>query len=254
MCVPFLNWLVEIIGCEGSRAVDGSERRLGYSREAIRSSNELSDLPTPPGVNAVTEAEADRVVELFTLAFYDDPTWSWAFPDPDRRREQHRAWWGLYVRAALVHESVLMTDDGGAAAIWIPPGKTELSAEDEARVEPLLRDLLGAHADDVLTLLDRFEDHHPHGEPHFYLTMLGTHPDHRGHGKGMGLLAASLRQFDEQGIPTFLESSNRANDRRYERLGFTVIDEFAAPSGGPTVGCMWRDATDARPRRRSTGG
>lgn len=211
-------------------------------------------MPTPPGVSAVTEAEADQVIELFALAFYDDPTWSWAFPDPDRRLQQHREWWGLYVRGALAYESVLLTDDGGAAAIWIPPGKPELSAEDEARVGPLLHELLGAHADAVLTLLDRFEDHHPHGEPHFYLTMLGTHPEHRGQGKGMSLLAASLRQFDEAGVPTFLESSNRANDHRYARLGFSLVDEFAAPGGGPTVGCMWRDATGAPPRPRSAGG
>jgi hypothetical protein len=35
-----------------------------------------------PGVRQVTELEADYVTELFTLAFQDDPTWGWAFPDP----------------------------------------------------------------------------------------------------------------------------------------------------------------------------
>ena len=39
----------------------------------------------------------------------------------------------------------------------------------------------------------------------------------------------------------YLESSNRANDRRYERLGFELIGEFAVPGGSPTVGRMWRD-------------
>jgi hypothetical protein len=40
-----------------------------------------------------------------------------------------------------------MTEDGGAAALWIPPGEPELTHEDEARVEPLLRELIGSHAD-----------------------------------------------------------------------------------------------------------
>ena len=71
--------------------------------------------------------------------------------------------------------------------------------------------------------------------------LLGTHPDRRGRGKGMGLLAANLAQIDEQGSAAYLESSNRANDHRYERLGFVQVGEFAAPSGGPTVACMWRD-------------
>jgi GNAT superfamily N-acetyltransferase len=136
-----------------------------------------------------------------------------------------------------------MSEDGGAAAMWIPAGVPELTAEDEAKVEPLLRELVGPHADDVLTLLERFEANHPHDRPHHYLSLLGTHPDHRGQGKGMALLAESLAQLDALGMPAYLESSNRANDRRYERAGFELIGEFAAP-GGPTLGSMWREPAD----------
>jgi GNAT superfamily N-acetyltransferase len=194
-----------------------------------------------PAVRRVTAARADEVTELFTLAFYDDPTWSWAFPDPERRMEHHRAWWGLYVHSALPYGWIWVTEDGGAASLWVPPGMPELSAEDEARVRPLLRELLGSHAENVLTLLDRFDSHHPTEEPHYYLGLLGTHPDHRGQGKGMGLLAANLSRIDEQGMPAYLESSNRANDHRYQRFGFVQIAEFALPGGEPTVACMWRD-------------
>src|SRR5690349_13367770 len=134
----------------------------------------------PPSARRVTEAEADRVTELFALAFYDDPTWSWAFPDPDTRMDHHRVWWGLFVHSALPYGWVWMTDDDAAAAVWIPPGEPELSDEDEARVEPLLRELVGSHADDVLTLLDSFDTNHPRPEPHYFLSLLGTHPDHRG--------------------------------------------------------------------------
>ena len=34
-----------------------------------------------PGITRVGEAQADQVTELFALAFRDDPTWGWAFPD-----------------------------------------------------------------------------------------------------------------------------------------------------------------------------
>ncbi len=57
----------------------------------------------------------------------------------------------------------------------------------------------------------------------------------------MGLLAANLAQIDALGLPAYLESSNPANDARYERLGFVRVGEFSAPRGGPTVGCMWRE-------------
>jgi GNAT superfamily N-acetyltransferase len=192
-------------------------------------------------IKPVTEAEAEQVTELFTLAFSDDPTWSWAFPEPATRMACQRAWWGLFMHSAVPYGWVSMTGDGGAAAAWIPAGEPELTAEDEANVEPLLRELVGTHADDVLTLLERFESHHPRQTPHHYLSLLGTHPDHRGQGKGMALLAANLAQLDELGVPAYLESSNRANDHRYERLGFVQIGEFAAPGGQPTLACMWRD-------------
>jgi GNAT superfamily N-acetyltransferase len=189
----------------------------------------------------VTGTQADRVTELFSLAFYEDPTWSWAFPSPDKRMAQHRIWWSLFIHSALPYGWVWMTEDGGAAASWIPPGEPELSDEDEARIEPLLRELVGSHADDVLALLERFDANHPRDPPHYFLSLLGTHPDHRGRGQGMGLLAATLALIDEQGVAAYLESSNRANDHRYERYGFVQVGEFAAPSGGPTVACMWRN-------------
>jgi GNAT superfamily N-acetyltransferase len=199
-------------------------------------------VPAEPGSRQVTAAEANQVVELFALAFYEDPTWSWVFSDAATRMDHLRALWGLFMHSALPYDWVRMTADGGAAALWIPPGKPELSAEDEEQVEPLMQRSVGGHADDVLTLLERFAANHPTDEPHFYLSLLGTHPDHRGQGKGMGLLAANLVQTDALAMPTYLESSNRANDHRYKRLGYVQIGEFAAPGGEPTLACMWRDA------------
>lgn len=222
------DWSVRSHGTRGLVSAPGDGRALDRSF----------------AVERVTEAEAGRVIELFTLAFYGDPTWSWAFPAPDRRMEHHRALWGLFMHSAVPYGSVWMTADGGAAALWIPPGEPELTPEDDARVEPLLRELIGSRAEDVLELLYRFDAHHPRHEPHYYLSLLGTHPDHRGQGKGMRLLAANLAAIDELRLPAYLESSNRENDHRYAQLGFVEVDEFIVPAGGPTIACMWR-----RPRR-----
>ena len=75
-------------------------------------------------------AEAARIVEVFALSFNQDPTWGWAFPNPEARLDHHRAWWSLFVHTAVPYGWVWMTEDGGAASLWIPPGKPELSAED----------------------------------------------------------------------------------------------------------------------------
>jgi len=191
-------------------------------------------------IHQVTEREADEVVELFALAFYDDPTWSWAFRDPSERLHQLRTMWSLSVHSAIPYGWVWKAEDGGAAALWVPPGCDELSTEDEERLQRLIDELPSQHAAEVRTLMAGFEAHHPREEAHYYLSLLATHPDHRGLGKGMSLLRANLERIDELGMPAYLESSNRANDRRYQQLGFVQIGQLAAPGDGPTVASMWR--------------
>jgi GNAT superfamily N-acetyltransferase len=201
--------------------------------------DEIGSVSTP--VVRAEAQHADHVTEVLSLAFYNDPVWAWAFPDPAHRIEHYRSWWGLFVQTALPRGSIWMTEDGGAAALWVPPGEPELSEEAEARVEPMLRELLGAHADAVLVLLERFDACHPNHAPHHYLSLLGTHPDHRGQGKGMALPRENLERIDEGALPAYLESTNPVNHRRYEGVGFVAVDEFSAPDGGPSVACMWRD-------------
>ena len=188
-----------------------------------------------------TSADLGLVTETISLAFHDDPTWGWAFPDPERRQEQYAALWRLVVEGALRYPWVLMTGAGEAVAVWIPPGGTELAEEGEARLAPMLEELVGSRADEVLELFDRFDAAHPREVPHYYLSLLATHPAHTGRGLGMALLAESLARIDREGMPSYLESSNPANDHRYERLGFVRIDEFTTPGGGTTVTTMWRD-------------
>jgi hypothetical protein len=115
-------------------------------------------------------ADLDSVTALLCEAFHHDPLWRWAFPD-----DEHLAvWWRLYVTSALRYPSVWVAGDYAAASIWIPPGGTELTAEEEDGLAPMLRDLVGPRAAEVLEVLERFEASHPRDEPHYYLSLLGT--------------------------------------------------------------------------------
>lgn len=93
-----------------------------------------------------------------------------------------------------------------------------------------------------MELLERFDASHPTGDPHYYLSLLGTHPDCRGLGLGMALLAENLAKIDEEAMPAYLESSNPENVKRYERLGFRRVGEFSTPDGSRIVASMWREA------------
>jgi len=198
----------------------------------------------PPTVEArvAGAAELPAAVDTLARAFHADPVWSWAFPDPERRLEQIRVVWGLVAKAALGYGSAWLSGDCAAVALWIPPGRPELRPEDEERLESLLKELLGDGAARVMETFERFEAAHPTAEPHYYLSLLGTDPDQRGRGVGMGLLAATLERIDAERAPAFLESSNPVNTPRYERLGFAVCGEFELPGDGPSVTQMWREA------------
>lgn len=191
---------------------------------------------------SATWADLTPVTETISLAFHHDPTWSWAFPDPARRQAQYAVFWRLMVAGALRYPWVLTTEGCEAASVWLPPGGTELSEDDEAQLKDILVGLVGDRAGDVLELLERFEAAHPRDEPHFYLSLLGTHPSAAGRGLGMGLLAENLDRIDREHQPAYLESSNPANNHRYERLGFEAIGEFFPPGGATPVTTMWRGA------------
>jgi GNAT superfamily N-acetyltransferase len=193
-------------------------------------------------VRPATPADLSAAVETITDAFHHDPVWSWAFPDPDRRPDQYRRWWAVFLRSALRYDGVMLADDAAAVAVWIPPGAVELTKDEEAGLEPLLREMVGPWSESVLEGLHRFDQAVPASPPHYYLTLLGTRSDRRGQGLGMALLRECLAGIDAEGVPAYLESSNPANNHRYQSVGFTDIGAFSMPDDGPSVTRMWRPA------------
>jgi GNAT superfamily N-acetyltransferase len=188
-----------------------------------------------------TESDREAAVATIVDAFRTDPVWSWMFPDPRLRAEQHATVFGLYVESALPRQGVWMTDEGASAvAVFTPPGEPELNDDAEARLEPFIRETLGAHAPAALATFERFEAAMPEGL-FYYLSFLGTRSESRGRGIGMALLAELVALADSDGQPTYLESSNPANDARYERLGFEAQSRFTTPDDLHTVTTMWRE-------------
>lgn len=183
----------------------------------------------------------DAAVETIALAFSGDPTWApLLVPDPDDLRLSTN-YWGLFVRSAAERYGMTYAIDGSAAvSVWLPPGGEELSADESAEFEHFATSLLGESGyATLLEIGERFEAAHP-TEPHNYLSLLGVHPSRRGQGIGMRLLAENLAHFDALGEPTYLESSNPANDARYRALGFEPHGTIALPTG-LTLTTMWRD-------------
>jgi GNAT superfamily N-acetyltransferase len=195
-----------------------------------------------PGQRVAAEADLPAIAEALARAFDRDPVWGWGFEEADRERKLAAlgAVFGFCAAAALRYGWVRVTDGVEAVALWIPPGEPEMPAAEAERLPALIEEACGPEsAPRVSALMEAFERTHPTEPPHFYLSLLGTHPDHAGHGLGTGLLAACLEEIDAAGAPAYLESSNAANVPRYERLGFGVLSEIELLPGIPATQ-MWR--------------
>ena len=164
-------------------------------------------------VHVATAEEAGSVTRTISHAFHDDPTWSWAFPDAHRRQARYEIWWRLLVDGAMRYPWVLATPGCEVAAVWLPPDGTELTPEDEVRAPSVIAELVGGHAPAFMDLLERFDAARP------------VDP-----------------RFDELGVPTYLESSNCANNPKYERLGYDRLGEFTTPDDAVVITRYWREA------------
>ena len=194
-------------------------------------------------VRRAGSSDVDAISATLALAFATDPIWGPALARPDGSTAHFKRFWRIYVLGGMRYDTVWMMDDAAAVAVWTPPGGEELSAELEAELDQIVAESLPPESVAAFhTLSERFDENHPHDVPHAYLDLLATHPDHRGKGIGQQLLAENLVRFDAEGVPAFLESSNPANNHRYERAGFRRIGGFDAVLNDAHVSTMWRDA------------
>jgi len=191
-------------------------------------------------------AEAGAVARCITLAFATDPVWEPALRRADGRVDHHEPYWRLFVDGAMRYGTVRMTPGGEAVSVWLPPGGTELSDDQQAALDQLLDaslDAVGRAA--MATLYERFEASRSPLGAHYYLSLLATNPDHRGRGVGQALLAADLAAWDREGVPSYLESTNPGNDHRYMRAGFRPIGGFRAARDDAWISAMWREVGGA---------
>jgi GNAT superfamily N-acetyltransferase len=192
-------------------------------------------------VHSVTMDVLDAAVDTITRAFRTDPVWHVALDGLGDDTTQLRRYWRFFVEGARRYDTAFASPEAGTVSIWVPPGGTELSDEQEAELRLVVEQVLDRpHVDALFELWRRFDDNHPQDEPHAYLSLLATRPDLGGHGFGQAHLAVDLARWDAMGVPTYLESSNPGNNHRYQRQGYVPIGRFETILDRAVVTTMWR--------------
>lgn len=169
-------------------------------------------------------------------AFYDDPIFTWLFPDPVSRPRLCEGMFTMLGTHTYVPRGESQAADD-AAAYWDPPNppETDFWAEHgEAFVAAL-----DGQVERLGILGQAMAEHRP-SEPYWYLSSIGVRTSAQGRGLGGRLMAAKLEQIDARGEPAYLEASSPRSRVLYERHHFEVIAELR-PAGAPPMWAMWRE-------------
>lgn len=196
---------------------------------------------SPPAPRLATTADLPAIGRSLAAAFADDPVWDWLVPDGRNGGSAAARLFEWIAAGHLADDSVWTLPGETATAVWALPGRHRTPASRILTALPRLLGALGLAGMGRLTQLGGLERLHP-PEPHWYLSILGTHPDHQGQGLGTAVVAPGIAAADAAGVGCYLESSKEANVPYYRRLGFEVTDTYEVDGGrGPRLWLMWRD-------------
>lgn len=191
--------------------------------------------------------QRDEAGSVLARAFHTNPGFVWALPEEASRPKKLTWFMRAAVKVGLEYGEVYTSPAGlEGAAIWLPPGGTNLSVFQLLRVGfmgGLFVWGIGPFMKSV-NVMNRFEHHHKEAMPadHWYLFVIGVDPPRQGQGVGSSLMAPVLRRADDAHLPCYLETDKPEDVVFYEKHGFEVVvkDRFAAD--GPDFWTMRRPA------------
>jgi ribosomal protein S18 acetylase RimI-like enzyme len=194
-------------------------------------------------VRPARKSDIGELAQTLGRAFFDDPVMTWMLPDPAQRAKGLPRMFATMTRHHFLGGAgaEVVTDDAEitAAALWDPPGRWQQSRLEGLLMMPGFLRAFGARMAIGQQVTELMKQHHPE-EPHWYLSVIGSDPEHRGAGFAWALMQSRLDRVDAEHAPAYLESTKLDNVPYYQRFGFEVTGEIALPDGGPLMWAMWR--------------
>jgi len=198
-------------------------------------------------VTRVGQEQLESVATTVALSFADDPIWKWIYDTNDTLPLDT----GIVLARMLVAQSTPVDEihgagECGAVALWTAPAELSNEANEELRdtqgapYAQVFAAQLGERMAMVGKLSKGMRSQRP-VEAHWYLGILGTHPEQQNQGLGSSVLTTMLERCDHFGVPTFLESSNPRNYGFYQRHGYTETETLTVADSPPLLG-FWRAA------------
>lgn len=203
-------------------------------------------------VKRAEQSDLEAVAITMAHAFANDPVWCWIYgveePLPiETGLGLARKLVAEHVSVDAVHVTVRTSpaeSEPAAIALWKDntiKATDQVIDQRETQSEAFTDKFVAQIPDRIAGLMELGAALHTNRptEEHWYLGILGTHPDRQSEGLGSALLRHMLHTTDEAGIPTYLESSNPRNYGFYRRHGYEEIGRFSV-FDSPELARFWR--------------
>jgi len=190
----------------------------------------LIDAPAG-GVRRAQREDADRLLDILTLAFAADPATRWLFPDPQQYLDYFPRFARAFGGGAIAQGTAFVSRGFGGAALWLAPD----SAPDEAALGALLEESVAdREKETAFAVFAEMGRYHPE-PPHWYLPLIGVDPVRQGRGHGAALLKAALRLCDAERRPAYLEATSLRSVSLYQAHGFEPVGRIGIGACPPIV-------------------
>jgi GNAT superfamily N-acetyltransferase len=184
----------------------------------------------------LAEQQIGEAAEALARAFFDDPLFTYVFPDDELRGRVLPQFMAAGARMGhLFGEVYTGAESVVGAAIWLPPNWGEFNDERTAAAGfPAVMKQMGEEANARFGVaMGEFGALHQRDmpAPHWYLMILGVDPPRQGIGIGGQLIQPVLARADSDGVACYLETLKARNVPFYQRHGFKVLVEGDLPDG-----------------------
>jgi ribosomal protein S18 acetylase RimI-like enzyme len=201
----------------------------------------MLSLPCEHVIRQAQYSDVPMLTLTLAAAFENDPVANFCIRTDAGRKWALRAGFKRALDLYRPYGLTFIANDGAGTAVWIRHDQWQLTFWQECSLIPLYIRVCGINRFMRLSRgFDAMKSYHP-AERHYYLYLLGVHPDHQSQGLGSALLRAMLQRCDGEQMPAYLEASSPSNIPFYQRHGFRVIREFQFGPGGPPLAGMWRE-------------
>lgn len=190
--------------------------------------------------------DVKKAAEVLSSAFFHYPSFSFYFPDSERR-SRYLSWYlGNVLSCALHYGEAYTTPDVAGVVFTLPPGHTKVSLWEYIQNGFLMAPIfLGLRNYRRSMECEAFIEHAHKAmmgnRPHYYLWGLAVEPSRAAQGIGSALMQPVLSKADSGKLPIYLETHNEKNVRYYQRHGFELIKSAKISKYGLQVWCMVRE-------------